>query len=82
MSQATTIEGRTFWEIVERRAAATPDAPMLLDEHDRQLSFAEYKREAERVAAGLSESGQTFQTDIDAQLKAITEAARGGTDGG
>lgn len=46
-------------------------------ERERRASL-----EVERVAAGLSESGQTFQTDIDAQLKAITEAARGGTDGG
>ncbi len=68
MSQATTIEGRTFWEIVERRVAATPDAPMLLDEHDRQLSFAEYKREAERVAAGLAELGVGPGSRVSYQL--------------
>jgi acyl-CoA synthetase (AMP-forming)/AMP-acid ligase II len=47
----------TMWELVERRAAATPDAPMLLDDGDRRVTFAEFKDWAERVAAGLADLG-------------------------
>lgn len=51
------VEGRTLWELVERRADATPDAPAAIDERGRTLSFAEYRSEAERVAAGLHQHG-------------------------
>ena len=37
------IEGRTLWELLEKRAAATPDARMLLDEEGRALTFAGYR---------------------------------------
>ncbi|MEU3791957.1 AMP-binding protein [Streptomyces fructofermentans] len=43
---------RTFWELVERRAALTPDRPVLLQE-DRTLTFEELRSGAERAAAGL-----------------------------
>jgi len=57
MNDSLVFEGQTFWEIVERRVAETPDAPMLLDEHDRQLTFSEYRLASERAAAGLAELG-------------------------
>ena len=41
------IEAPTVWELVERRAAATPDARFALDEDGRSLTFAEYKDAAE-----------------------------------
>ncbi len=47
----------TLWELVRRRAEATPDAPMLYDESGRSLTFAEFADRAERVAAGLMELG-------------------------
>ena len=47
------LDGRTLWELVERRVAATPDARFGLDEDGRSLTFAEYKAAAERAAAGL-----------------------------
>ncbi|MGP3984310.1 class I adenylate-forming enzyme family protein [Streptomyces sp. KR80] len=48
----------TLWELVERRAALTPDAPALLQaadtaSEDRRLTFGELRTRAERTAAGL-----------------------------
>ncbi|MFF3731691.1 class I adenylate-forming enzyme family protein [Streptomyces sp. NPDC002476] len=42
----------TFWELVERRAALTPDRPFLIQD-DRSLTFGELRDRGERVAAGL-----------------------------
>lgn len=42
----------TFWELVERRAALTPDRPFLI-QGDRTLTFGELREGGERVAAGL-----------------------------
>ena len=47
----------TLWELVRRRAEATPDAPMLFDEAERTLTFAEFAAKSERVAAGLMQLG-------------------------
>ncbi|MEU8674098.1 AMP-binding protein [Streptomyces sp. NPDC048560] len=43
---------RTFWELIERRAALTPERPVLLQD-DRTLTFGELRERCERVAAGL-----------------------------
>ncbi len=51
------VEGRTLWELMERRAEATPDALMAVDEDMRTLTFAELWSESERTAAGLQASG-------------------------
>ena len=58
----------SMWELVERRAAATPDLPMLIDEHDRRLTFGEFRDQAERVAAGLFELGVHPGTVVTWQL--------------
>ncbi len=50
-------DARTFWELLERRVAATPDRRMLLDTADRVLTFAEVKAAAERAAAGFAAMG-------------------------
>ncbi|MFD4942874.1 class I adenylate-forming enzyme family protein [Streptomyces sp. NPDC058409] len=42
----------TFWELIERRAALTPDRPALIQD-DRTLTFGELRNRCERVAAGL-----------------------------
>jgi acyl-CoA synthetase (AMP-forming)/AMP-acid ligase II len=47
----------TVWELVEQRAAATPDARMAVDEHRRVLTFAGLRDAAERAAAGLFAHG-------------------------
>ncbi len=57
-------DARTFWELLDRRAAATPDRTMLLDEAGRSLTFAEFKNRAERVAAGLLAMGAAEGTPV------------------
>ncbi|WP_055713962.1 class I adenylate-forming enzyme family protein [Streptomyces torulosus] len=47
---------RTLWELLDRRAALTPDRPVLLQD-DRTLTFGELRSRAERVAAGLYDMG-------------------------
>jgi acyl-CoA synthetase (AMP-forming)/AMP-acid ligase II len=51
------LEGRTLWELIEKRAAETPDAEMAVDEDDRHLSFSDFKAQVEQVAAALAERG-------------------------
>jgi cyclohexanecarboxylate-CoA ligase len=58
----------TFWELLEQRASATPDRLMLTDEHDRRLTFGEFRDRAERVAAGLWELGVRDGTPVAWQL--------------
>ncbi len=48
-----TVRAPSVWGLIEARAEATPDAPFLFDERDRSLTFAEYRSESERAAAGL-----------------------------
>lgn len=50
-------EARTFWRLLEDRVAATPDALMLIDEHDASITFAGYRAAAERVASVLFAGG-------------------------
>jgi acyl-CoA synthetase (AMP-forming)/AMP-acid ligase II len=47
------LDGRNLWELIERRAAATPELEMACDESSGRLTFGQYRDRAERVAAGL-----------------------------
>ena len=76
-------EARTLWELLERRVALTPDAPMLIQELpepgpgplDRVLSFREVRDRAERVAAGLrAEYGVGEGTPVAWQLPTRVES--------
>jgi acyl-CoA synthetase (AMP-forming)/AMP-acid ligase II len=51
------LEGRTLWELIEKRAAQTPDAEMAVDDRDRHITFGEYKGQVEQTAAALVERG-------------------------
>ena len=51
------LEAPTLWDLIEQRAAATPDALIMVDEADREMTFAGYRDAAERVAAGLLSLG-------------------------
>ena len=51
------ISGSGLWELVEQRAALTPDARFAVDESDRELSFSAYRDAALRCAAGLARLG-------------------------
>ncbi len=68
MAEAVVTGARTLWELIERRAAATPDRPMLIDEADRTVTFAGYRDRAERVAAGLHAAGVEAGTPVSWQL--------------
>src|SRR5690348_14356271 len=58
---------RTLWDLVTRRAALTPDRPVLLQQ-DRALTFGELRARAERVAAGLYGMGVRPGTVVAWQL--------------
>src|SRR5437763_440817 len=62
------IEGRTLWELLERRVGETPEGRMLLDEGGNTLTFSEFKGRAERVAAGLRERGIGEGSTVSWQL--------------
>ena len=53
----SSVTAPTLWGLIEARAAATPDAVMLIDERDRTMTFAEYRDACERAAAGLFAQG-------------------------
>lgn len=61
-------EASTFWELLEARVEATPDAIMLIDEHDASITYAGYRDAAERTAAGLFEQGLREQSRVSFQL--------------
>ncbi|MET9961887.1 AMP-binding protein [Streptomyces sp. NPDC006326] len=63
----------TLWELVARRAALTPDTPVLVQAaadpaEDRVLTFGELHGRAERVAAGLYAMGVRPGTVVAWQL--------------
>jgi len=61
-------EARTFWELLEARVAATPDAVMLIDEHGGTIRYAAYRAAAERAAAGLLAAGVGPGSRVSFQL--------------
>ncbi len=76
MGEVTEVidDASTLWELLERRADRSPDAPMLIDEHDRTVSFGEFKDWSERVAAGLVGLGVTADTPFAWQLPTRIES--------
>jgi acyl-CoA synthetase (AMP-forming)/AMP-acid ligase II len=57
-SQQITITGaRTMWELVDRRADASPEHPMLIDADDRVVTFGAFRERVASVAAGLHDRG-------------------------
>ncbi len=67
-------DATTLWELLDRRAQETPDAPMLIDEADRTVSFGEFRDWSERVAAGLLGLGVTPDTPVAWQLPTRIES--------
>jgi cyclohexanecarboxylate-CoA ligase len=59
---------RTMWELVERRAAASPDDPMLIAADGATLTFGAFHERAERVAAGLHAMGVGTGSVVSWQL--------------
>ena len=67
-------DARSIWELIERRAEATPDRVMLFD-GDRSTTFAQYLELSERAAAGLHTLGVGAGTHVSWQLPTWTESA-------
>jgi cyclohexanecarboxylate-CoA ligase len=68
-STAEVITGaRTLWELVDRRAAASPDHPMLIAADGETVTFGQFRDRAERVAAGLQAMGITAGSVVSWQL--------------
>ncbi|MEV6326262.1 AMP-binding protein [Streptomyces sp. NPDC051909] len=65
---------RTLWELVDRRAALTPDRPVLL-QGDRVLTFGQLRERAERCAAGLYGMGVRAGSVVAWQLPTRIETA-------
>ena len=69
MSASDTITGaRTMWELVERRAAASPGHPMLIAADGETVTFGGFRDRAERVAAGLRARGVGTGSVVSWQL--------------
>jgi acyl-CoA synthetase (AMP-forming)/AMP-acid ligase II len=51
------LESLSLWELIERRAELSPDAPMAVDEGANVLTFAACREQGEQLAAALYERG-------------------------
>jgi acyl-CoA synthetase (AMP-forming)/AMP-acid ligase II len=75
MSAAPMLDDvRSVWDLIEQRAAATPDRVMLYD-GERVTSFEQYKALVERAAAGLHALGIGADDHVSWQLPTWTESA-------
>ena len=61
-------DAATLWELVERRAAATPDATLLISEAGDTLTCAEFQDRALRAAAGFAALGVGHGTRVTWEL--------------
>ncbi len=67
--------GTSWWDLIVRRATATPDRTFLSDDHGRSLTFERFKECALTTAAALHADGITQQTSVSWQLPSTLEAA-------
>jgi cyclohexanecarboxylate-CoA ligase len=59
---------RTMWELVDRRAQASPGHPMLIAAGGETVTFGQFRDRVERVAAGLHALGVTTGSVVSWQL--------------
>ena len=65
----------SLWGLIERRAAATPDAVLARDDAGRELTFAGYRDAGLRAAAGLAaDYGITTGTSVSWELPTWNES--------
>jgi acyl-CoA synthetase (AMP-forming)/AMP-acid ligase II len=67
-------DAKSVWELIERRAAATPER-IMLHSGERSVTFAEYRDLVERAAAGWHAAGITAGTHVSWQLPTWVESA-------
>src|SRR5438552_1037572 len=58
------LDDRGLWSLVERRATQSSDRVLVVDEHERAVSFREFRDLAERAAAGLYAHGVREHTRV------------------
>ncbi|HXW31817.1 MAG TPA: AMP-binding protein, partial [Acidimicrobiales bacterium] len=63
----------SLWELVDRRAQATPDKRMLVDQADREITFGQFRDRCAAVAAGLHTMGIGPGTPVSWQLPSRIE---------
>lgn len=68
------ITGANIWDLIVRRAEATPDRTFAVDQDGGSVSFSAYRDRCERVAAGLAERGVGRDTVVSWQLPTWIEA--------
>jgi cyclohexanecarboxylate-CoA ligase len=68
------VSGRSLWQLTEQRAAASPDAEMLVDEAGGRVSFWQFRHRAQRVACGLRAAGVGTGTAVTWQLPTTADA--------
>ena len=61
-------DAATLWELVDRRAAATPQATLLISEAGDTLTCAEFRDRALRAAAGFAAMGVGHGTRVTWEL--------------
>ena len=65
----------TLWELIEARAAATPDAVLAHEDTGKELTFASYRDACLRAAAGLFvDHGVTVGTSVSWELPTWNES--------
>ena len=62
------VGARTLWELVELRAAATPDRTIFSDDQGRHLTCTQLRDAVERCAGGLFDLGIRAGTTVSWQL--------------
>jgi cyclohexanecarboxylate-CoA ligase len=67
-------DARSLWELIERRAEATPDGVLAVDEDGRTMTFGDYRAASERAAAGLADAGLAEGTAVSWQLPTWLES--------
>jgi len=64
----------SLWDLIEQRAAATPDPLFAIDENERSLTFAGYRDACNRAAAGLAALGVGEGTNVSWELPTWIES--------
>jgi len=68
------LEASGLWELIEKRADATPDALFAVDEGDRELGFGAYREACLRAAGGLAARGIGEGDRVSWQLPTTLDA--------
>jgi acyl-CoA synthetase (AMP-forming)/AMP-acid ligase II len=69
------VGGTSLWQVVERRATATPDAVLAREDTGAELTFAQYREACLRAAAGLhAEHGVGRGTGVSWELPTWNES--------